>query len=85
MTWSVIPRAQFLLIAYSLCLNLDFKVENEKLKKSCMGSKFYTMIDLEGDTKGIVSMHCGLSFAQCLNIKVPSACVTGHKCFVWSF
>ena len=58
-------------------LEFGFSDSERKVYKSCMGSKFYTKLGIKGDTEGIIVIHCRLVLLEVLNIKVPSACVTG--------
>ena len=69
-------------VLFSTCciLNmLDFGLSEleRKVYNGCAGSKFYTKLGIEIDTKGIIVTHCRLELLEVLNFKVLFAHVMG--------
>ena len=71
-------RFGFLHIAYFYMLDSGL---SKKFTRVTWVASFYTILDFNSDTKGIIVTHGGLDLLKVLDIKVPFACVMGQKLF----
>ena len=68
----------FLHVAYFYMLNSGL---SKKFTRVTWVASFHTILDVNGDIKGIIVTHCKLDLLKVLDIKVPFACLMGQKLF----